>query len=72
MTTREICKLCFHVNPIGFKVTNIVWKAVVPPKHQSDIVCISCFIRLADEKLIPWEKKITLFPLSLHTHLGLT
>lgn len=67
--SREICKLCFRANPVGFSVPDEIWKDVVPSKHRSDVVCISCFARLADEKLIPWDRQIRLYPVSMHTHL---
>lgn len=70
--SREICKLCFRVNPIGFHVPDKVWKDVIPSEHQSKVVCISCFAHLADEKLIPWDSKIRLYPISLHNLINNT
>jgi len=67
--TREICKVCWHVNAIGFSVPGEVWRAAVPKELQSRVVCLSCFTRMADEKLIPWDKHIQFFPVSLATHL---
>ncbi len=55
---REICKLCFRANPVGFIVPDKIWKDIIPSEYQSRVVCISCFTRLADEKLIPWDRKI--------------
>lgn len=69
--SREICKLCFHVNAVGFSVSDEVWKAVVPERVVSSVVCLSCFTRLADEKLIAWDRGIELFPVSMATHLDL-
>ena len=68
--SREICKLCFRANPVGFTVSDEIWKAVIPLEHQSKVVCISCFARLADEKLIHWECQIRLYPISMYTHLN--
>ncbi|QDV90618.1 hypothetical protein RAS2_16980 [Phycisphaerae bacterium RAS2] len=70
-TSREICKLCYHVNPVGFNVPNDVWLAVVPDHVKSSVVCLSCFTRLGDEKGIPWDHEIDLYPVSLATHLGI-
>jgi len=67
--SREICKLCFRANPVGFVVPDEIWKDVIPPKHWSKVVCISCFAHLADEKLIPWDRQIRLYPVSMYTHL---
>jgi len=68
--TREICKLCYHINVVGFYVPNDIWIAVVPEWVRTGVVCLPCFARLADEKLIPWDRDIDFFPVSLATHLG--
>lgn len=70
MASREICKICFHPNPIGFHVPNEIWKAAIPDYYQKNIVCIMCFARLADERLIQWDNDIELYPVSFVTHLG--
>ena len=67
--SREICKICFRANPVGFHVPDEIWNDAIPPEHQSDVVCISCFTRLADEKLIAWDRQIQLYPVSIRTHL---
>jgi hypothetical protein len=67
--SREIFKLCFRANPVSFHVPDDIWKDTIPPEHQSHVVCISCFTRLADEKLIPWDNHIRLYPVSMNTHL---
>jgi hypothetical protein len=66
--SREICKMCFWVNPVGFYVPDEIWLEAIPPEHRSSVVCISCFARLADEKLIPWDGQIQLYPVSMATH----
>lgn len=67
--SREICKLCFRANPVGFSVPDEIWTAVTPPEYHSKVLCISCFARLADEKLIRWEHQIQLYPVSMRTHI---
>ena len=69
MSTREICKLCWQINVVGFHVPDDVWTAVVPECAQTRVVCLACFTRLADEKLIPWDRDIEFSPVSLATHL---
>ena len=69
MASREICKICYHVNAIGFAVPDDIWEQVVPHPFSVGVVCLSCFTRLADEKLIPWDKQVEFFPVSLHAHL---
>ena len=68
--SREICKICFRANPVGFTVPNEIWKDVVPSEYCSRVLCISCFTRLADEKLIPWDREIQFYPVSMNTHLS--
>ena len=70
MTSREICKICFRANPVGFYVPDEIWEAVVPPSHRSKVVCLWCFVHLADEKLVPWDPKIKFYPVSMNSHLG--
>jgi hypothetical protein len=51
-------------------VPNDIWEHTVPAEHRSDVVCLWCFAHLADEKLIPWDQHIHLYPISMHTHLA--
>lgn len=67
--SREICKLCWNENPIGFSVPDEVWEAVVPEHVRDRVVCLSCFTRIADAKRILWDRDIEFFPVSLLTHL---
>jgi len=69
--SRELCRACFRTNPVGFHVPDAVWRRVVPPQLQGEVLCLDCFAHLADEKLIAWDLDIELFPVSLATHLGL-
>jgi len=69
IASREICKLCWHVNAVGFQVPDAVWAEVAPAHLLSSVICLQCFTRLADEKLIAWDRAITLYPVSLATHL---
>lgn len=62
--TREICKICFNENPIGFDVPNEVWNAVTTKEWGDKVVCINCFTKLADQKLVEWDKNIFLYPVS--------
>lgn len=67
-TSREICKICYGVNAVGFAVPNDIWQVVVPENFRNTIVCLSCFTRLGDEKGVPWDKEIKFFPVSFATH----
>lgn len=68
--TREICKICYNVNRVGFSVPDSVWKEVVPSDFRDRVVCLECFTRLADEKMVEWDREIEFWPVSLATHLG--
>lgn len=66
---REFCGMCHDIIRVGFKVPNEIWKEVIKPYYQESPICLRCFTRRADEKLIPWDLKIKLFPTSYYTLL---
>ncbi len=66
--SRELCKICYHVNPVGFHVPDQMWRSAVPVLLHNVTICLQCFVRLADEKRIRWDDDIELFPVSLATH----
>jgi hypothetical protein len=70
--SREICKICWRENPVGFAVPDEIWEAVVPEHVLDRVVCLTCFTTMADAKRIAWDKKIEFFPVSLARHLGVT
>jgi hypothetical protein len=65
-TTRDTCKLCYHAITVSFVADNYIWQQTVPANVRDRPVCLGCFIRLADEKLLPWDRGIQFFPISLH------
>ena len=67
--SREICKMCFDVIRVGFKVPDQVWRDAIPGHLVTQTVCLSCFTRLADEKMLKWDDQIEFFPVSLPTSL---
>ena len=69
--SREICKSCWNINALGFHVPDDIWNAAVPELLRDRILCIVCFARFADERLIAWEKVIEFFPVSMASHLEL-
>lgn len=66
---REICKACWEINRVGFYVPDEIWYAAVPIKLRNSVLCLNCFTRFADEKLISWDDQIKFFPVSARTHL---
>jgi len=68
--SREICKACFRPSSVGFAVPDEVWAAVKPERLPGDVLCLQCFTTLADEQLIPWDRDIQFYPVSLATLHG--
>ena len=68
--SRQICKICGHAEAIGFYVPDEVWYIVVPGFYKEQELCLSCFARLADEKLIPWDDYIEILPpISMYNYI---
>lgn len=61
---REFCSVCFHPNAAPFVVPDAVWHTCVPRAFQKAELCLMCFARFADERLIPWCQEIAINPLS--------
>jgi len=70
--TREICKICYHVNSVGFDVPDDIWNKIIPTEFQDKVVCLNCFTRLGDEKYIDWSDDIKFYPVSLVRHQEIT
>jgi hypothetical protein len=68
-STREMCKICGSIIRVGFHVPDDIWEKAIHPYHQNSAVCIKCFTARADEKMLPWDKNIEFFPVSMNTHL---
>ena len=54
LTTREFCSMCGEISRVGFHASDAIWEAVAG-RHKHDILCLSCFAKLGDEKYIAWE-----------------
>jgi hypothetical protein len=68
MATREICKCCWQINPLGFHVPNDIWESSVPIQLKTSVLCVICFARFADENDIQWDTDIDFYPVSKVTH----
>lgn len=55
---RMSCAICGGLHAIDYIVPNDIWAHAIHPFYQNSLVCIMCFIRRADEKLLPWDKVI--------------
>lgn len=62
-STREWCNCCNNYSPVSFHVPDEIWNEVTMGKFQR--LCIMCFAKRADERLIDWAKDIQFFPFSL-------
>lgn len=67
MMTREICKLCFNPVRVGFNVPDEIWDGVT--EGRFNVLCLDCFTKIADEKMVEWDKDIEFFPVSWYTML---
>lgn len=63
----EVCKICYKGNPVGFNVPDDIWRKAVSNRLQNRVVCLWCFINLADNKMLPWDDHIQFFPVSKHS-----
>lgn len=64
--SREVCSCCDGESAVGFSVPDDIWEEV---SDGYNVLCLDCFIRRADRHLVPWDKDIKFFPVSLATHL---
>ena len=60
--------MCHEVNRVGFWVPNDMWHRAVRKGFEDAIVCLQCFTRIADEKMLEWDKEIKFYPVSAVTH----
>lgn len=65
---REICHLCHEVSRVGFHVPDDIWQAAMHKSDWNNIVCLSCFARLADERGVEWDNDIAFYPVSRISH----
>jgi hypothetical protein len=40
---RETCKRCWRENPVGFSLPDEVWRACVPARHLTNVLCLNFF-----------------------------
>lgn len=80
---REKCDRCDRRNPIGFVVPDPVWNRINEiatkeaaawnnqpnplPQGPFDILCIICFIEIADWNGVEWSESIELHPCSRYS-----
>lgn len=65
---RQFCDWCHEVCRIDFAVPNEMWDEVMATPNRIGRVCVNCFARRADEKMVRWCDSITLRPMSKRRH----
>ena len=59
---RQICSICQEVDRVSFWVPDKIWEAALHISQINNIICLSCFTRLADERYVEWDKDIKFYP----------
>ncbi|GAI87057.1 unnamed protein product [marine sediment metagenome] len=49
-----LCPYCKRIPEIDYHINNKIWKLVVPKKFRLGVVCLRCFILLANKRKINW------------------
>lgn len=70
IATRPRCGNCGEYVVCDFVADDDVWKRAVPRHLQTGCyLCLTCFARSGDERLVRWEEGLEIIPLSLRSHL---
>ena len=67
--TRERCGVCHKVSAVGFHVPDKLWRVAVPDHYRDTVLCVPCFVSFADERMLPWDREIRFYPVSLRGFL---
>ena len=57
----EICKLCKREQRIAWSVKDSLWNRIVDEKYRNKVLCLECFLKIADKKGINISKKDFIF-----------
>lgn len=63
--TRPKCHRCQRYITIDTDADDDLWQEVIGPLQGPGYICADCFTRAADERLIRWEGRLRLVPISL-------
>lgn len=62
---RQYCAICGNLYAVDYHISNQeIWDEAIHPHYRGSTVCLECFIRRADEKMLPWDHWITFYPRS--------
>ena len=48
----ETCAICTREQRLSWHICKLLWELVVSPEHRKKTICLECFLRMADDKLI--------------------
>lgn len=63
--TRPRCHRCQRYITIDTHADDDLWEEVIGERFGPGYICADCFTRAADERLIKWEGRLRLVPISL-------
>ncbi len=46
----ETCKCCTREQRIAWTVSNVLWERVVILYYSEKVLCLECFLRMADDR----------------------
>jgi len=66
---RQFCSICNREYAIDYKVSNEIWELATHASYRENLICLDCFVRMADARFVEWDKDIQFYPTSLITHI---
>jgi len=69
---RQLCSVCHREYAIDFVVPKEIWKLATHSSQRENLICLDCFVRMADTRFVKWDKDIQIFPTSLVSHIQKT
>jgi len=66
---RQICSVCQREYAIDFLVSKEIWELATHHSQRESLICLDCFVRMADARFVKWDKDIKFFPVSLISHI---
>ena len=69
---RQICTVCGNECRVDFIVPNDIWELATHFSQRNALICLDCFTKMADARLVQWDRYIKFYPQSLITIIELT
>ena len=68
---RQICSICNREYAMDYLVPSEIWELATHESQRENLICLDCFIRMADTRFVEWDKEIKFFPkgASLISHI---